>query len=146
MHIDNLNCLGPAVRAELEKQMAQRKQQKTRKEHCKHRLPEGFDSQAEANFYYAEVWPKIHSGQIVDCEVHKTFLLLPPSEYCGLKLHKAEYTPDFVLTYKSGLTEVVEVKSKAIRRLQQSYVYRRRLFIDKYARPQGWTFREVIVD
>lgn len=35
--------------------------------------------QAEANFYYAEVWPKIHSGQIVDCEVHKTFLLLPPA-------------------------------------------------------------------
>lgn len=104
-----------------------------------------FDSKLEAEFYAAEVLPKIRSGEIVSCELHKTYLLLPPDKYCGIYLHKAEYTPDFVLTYRSGLVEIVEVKSKAVRRLQQSYVYRRRLFIDKYARPNGWKFREVIV-
>ena len=104
-----------------------------------------FDSKLEAEFYAAEVLPKIRAGEIVSCELHKTYLLLPASEYCGIHLHKAEYTPDFVLTYRSGLVEIVEVKSKAVRRLQQSYVYRRRLFIDKYARPNGWKFREVIV-
>ena len=59
---------------------------------------------------------------------------------------KAEFTPDFVLTHAGGEIEVVEIKSKAIRRLQGSYVYRRRLFIDKFARPQGWTFREIITE
>lgn len=143
MRID-INRLGPAVRAELLRQMEQNKQHKEREEQLKYRPESEFDSKTEADFYGAEVWPKIASGQIVGCEVHKTFLLLPAAEYCGLKLHKAEYTPDFILTYASGLIEVVEVKSKAVRRLQKSYVYRRRLFIDKYARPQGWAFREVI--
>ena len=73
-----------------------------------------------------------------------TFILLPAAEYCGIKLHKAEYTPDFWIRRKNGTIEVIEVKSKAVRRLQQSYVYRRRLFIDLYARPNGWIFREVI--
>lgn len=40
--------------------------------------------------------------------------------------------------------EVVEVKSKAVRRLQGSYVYRRRLFIELFARPNGWKFTEAI--
>lgn len=83
-------------------------------------------------------------GEIVECEMHKTFLLLPAAEYCGIRLHKAEYTPDFWIRRKNGAVEVIEVKSKAVRRLQQSYVYRRRLFIDLYARPNGWIFREVI--
>lgn len=145
MRIDNLDCLGPTVRAALERQMDDRRKQIIRKK--QHHTQQGneFDSKLEAEFYAAEVLPKIRSGEIVNCELHKTYLLLPPDKYCGIYLHKAEYTPDFVLTYRSGLVEIVEVKSKAVRRLQQSYVYRRRLFIDKYARPNGWKFREVIV-
>lgn len=142
MHIDNINCLSPAVRAELERQM---KAEELRRKGKPQPVPKSeFDSELEADFYHSEVLPKIQSGQIVGCELHKTFLLLPPSEFCGIKLHKAEYTPDFFLTYANGLVEVVETKSKAVRKLQKSYVYRRRLFIDKYARPNGWTFREIV--
>lgn len=141
MRVD-INCLGPAVRAELERQV---KAEEMRRKGKPQAIPKSeFDSELEADFYATEVLPKIRSGQIVGCELHKAFLLLPAAEYCGIKLHKAEYTPDFVLTYANGMVEVVEVKSKMVRKLQQSYVYRRRLFIDKWARPNGWTFREVI--
>ena len=70
--------------------------------------------------------------------------LLPKSDYCGLRLPAAHYTPDFVIEYTNGTVEVVEVKHEAIRALQGSYVYRRRLFIEKYARPNGWVFTEYI--
>ena len=102
------------------------------------------ESKLEADFYTREIWPGIRSGEIVECEMHKTFQLLPPGEYCGIKLHKAEYTPDFWIRRRNGTVEVIEVKSKAVRRLQKSYVYRRRLFIELYARPNGWVFREII--
>lgn len=144
MHIDNINCLGPAVRKELLKQMKSREKQQTRKEHCKPKPDDDFDSELERRFYASEVWPKIQTKEIVDCELHKTFLLLDKSEYCGIKLPKAEYTPDFILTYRNGLVEVVETKAKIIRKLQRDYIYRRRLFIDKYCRPNKWAFREII--
>lgn len=85
------------------------------------------ESKLEADFYTREIWPGIQSGEIVECE-----------------MHKAEYTPDFWLKRRNGTVEVIEVKSKAVRRLQKSYVYRRRLFIELYARPNGWVFREII--
>lgn len=40
------------------------------------------------NYRTREIWPGIQSGEIVECEMHKTFQLLPPGEYCGIKLHK----------------------------------------------------------
>ena len=57
---------------------------------------------------------------------------------------RKETLPDFFIVYKNGSVEVVEVKSKAVRRLQGSYVYRRRLFIELFARPNGWKFTEAI--
>lgn len=109
-------------------------------------LSDNFDSEAERQYYNRVVFPQIAAGLVEQVELHKTFLLLDADEYCGIKLHKAEYTPDFIITYKDGHVEVVEVKSKAVRRLQGSYVYRRRLFIDKYARPSGWAFTEIITE
>ena len=134
-----LEDLGPAARAQAERQL---KAARTRR-----RALAGADapeSRLEAEFYEREIRPLILTGEIVECELHKTFLLLPAAEYCGIKLHKAEYTPDLWSRRKNGAFECIEVKSKAVRRLQQSYVYRRRLFIDLYARPNGWIFREVI--
>ena len=145
MHIDDIRCLGPVVRKELERQIAERQKQQGQKENCRKKPQSDFDSKAEEDFYYSDVWPKIQKKEIVNCELHKTFLLLPKSEYCGIKLHKGEYTPDFILTYRNGMIEVIEVKSKTIRKLQRDYIYRRRLFIDKYARPNGWEFREIMV-
>lgn len=137
-----LEDLGPAARAQAERQIADEKAR--RKALNLGPAPDAPESRLEADFYTREIWPLILSGEIVECEMHKTFLLLPAAEYCGIRLHKAEYTPDFWIRRKNGTIEVIEVKSKAVRRLQQSYVYRRRLFIDLYARPNGWIFREVI--
>ena len=109
------------------------------------KLDDAFDSDLERDYYLAEIVPRIRSGEIDTVSLHERFELLPASEYCGIRLPAAHYTPDFVITYADGSVEVVEVKSKQIRRMQGSYVYRRRLFVDKYARPNGWKFTEVIV-
>ena len=146
MRIDDLSQLGPAVRAELERQIKERQKQSQQKERCKPKRSDEFDSQLERNFYITDLLPKILSGQIIDIELHKNFELLPKSEYCGLKLPSARYTPDFLITYRNGTIEAIETKSKAIRKLQRDYIYRRRLFIEKYCRPNGWAFREIIVD
>ena len=106
-------------------------------------LPEA-DSELERRYYAAELWPKIMAGLVAQVELHKQFLLYPADTYCGLRLPAAHYTPDFFITYQNGVVEVVEVKSAAVRKLQRDYIYRRRLFIQKYARPNGWKFTEYI--
>lgn len=129
----------------MEQELAKRKKERTRKEQIQkepHQLD--FESKGEQEYYYSEIYSKLQSGIIVVCDLHKTFLLLPATEYCGLKLPKAAYTPDFYIEYANGTVEVVEIKNKVIRKLQRDYIYRRRLFIEKWARPNGWIFREVI--
>ena len=53
---------------------------------------------------------------------------------------------DFFITYANGAVKVVEVKAAKIRKLKRDYIYRRRLFIELYARPRGWAFAEYIPD
>ena len=106
-------------------------------------LPEA-DSELEQRYYAAELWPKIMAGLVAQVELHKQFLLYPADTYCGLRLPDAHYTPDFLVTYTNGTVEAVEVKHAKIRKLQRDYIYRRRLFIEKYARPNGWKFTEYI--
>lgn len=84
------------------------------------------------------------AGLVVSVELHKRFTLYPADTYCGLRLPAAHYTPDFFITYQNGTVEAVEVKSAAVRKLQRDYIYRRRLFIERYARPNGWRFTEYI--
>ena len=105
-----------------------------------------FDSELERAYYERFIFPFLMTGEIQKVETHKEFLLLPAGEYCGVKLPAAHYTVDFLVTYKSGTVEAVEVKHRTIRRLQRDYIYRRRLFIDLIARPQGWKFREYMQD
>ena len=106
-------------------------------------LPEA-DSELEQRYYAAELWPKIMAGLVISVQLHKQFLLYPADTYCGLRLPAAHYTPDFLVTYTNGTVEAVEVKHDKIRKLQRDYIYRRRLFIEKYARPNGWKFTEYI--
>lgn len=139
----SINDLSPwAQRKALKKY--QEEQEKEQKRVTVPKLEDAFDSQLERDYYLSEILPRVRRGEIRTVSLHECFELLPASEYCGIKLHSAQYTPDFVVTYADGSVEVVEVKSKQIRRMQGSYVYRRRLFIDKYARPNGWKFTEVI--
>ena len=108
------------------------------------KLEDAFESQLERDYYLAEIAPRVRSGEISTVSLHERYELLPASEYCGIRLPAAHYTPDFVVTYADGSVEIVEVKSKQIRKMQGSYVYRRRLFVDRYARPNRWRFVEVI--
>lgn len=106
-------------------------------------LPEA-DSELERRYYAAVLWPRIMAGLVVAVDLHRQFLLYPADTYCGLRLPAAHYTPDFLVTYTNGIVEAVEVKHAKIRKLQRDYIYRRRLFIEKYARPNGWKFTEYI--
>lgn len=101
-------------------------------------------SKLEQEYYMAFIWPRELAGEIDHVERHVQFELLPKAEYCGISLPAAHYTPDFLIFYKSGTVEAVEVKHEAIRKNQRDYIYRRRLFIDNVARPNGWRFTEYI--
>lgn len=101
-------------------------------------------SKLEQEYYTAFILPLELAGKIKRVELHQRFETLPKSEYCGLKLPAAHYTPDFLIYYTDGTVEAVEVKHEAIRKNQRDYIYRRRLFIDMIARPNGWKFTEYI--
>lgn len=145
----DLARLGPAARDQIQEELARR--DRARKA-C--HLQEGAaqagpllpnaDSELERRYYAAVLWPKIMDGLVESWEMHRRFELLPADTYCGLRLPAAHYTPDFYITYTNGTVEAVEVKHDKIRKLQRDYIYRRRLFIERYARPNGWKFTEYI--
>ena len=145
----DLARLGPAARAQIDaaraRQAAAQKARRLQTDAAKAGplLPEA-DSELERQYYAAVLWPKIMAGLVVSVELHKRFTLYPADTYCGLRLPAAHYTPDFFITYQNGTVEAVEVKSAAVRKLQRDYIYRRRLFIERFARPNGWRFTEYI--
>lgn len=145
----DLARLGPAARAQIDaaraRQAAAQKARRLQTDAAKAGplLPEA-DSELERRYYAAVLWPKIMAGLVVSVELHKRFTLYPADTYCGLRLPAAHYTPDFFITYQNGTIEAVEVKSAAVRKLQRDYIYRRRLFIERFARPNGWRFTEYI--
>lgn len=145
----DLARLGPAARAQIQAELARRdrasksRRLQARAAQAGPMLPEA-DSELEQRYYAAELWPKIMAGLVASWEMHRRFELLPADTYCGLRLPAAHYTPDFLVTYTNGTVEAVEVKHAKIRKLQRDYIYRRRLFIEKYARPNGWKFTEYI--
>ena len=154
-----LEDLPPRYRAQAERQIAERKKQAGNgklRQGCPSSGPAGPPSprgeglgaapESEKRYYREVILPKVACGLVVKVQEQITFELLPEKAYCGLKLPKARYKPDFVLTYADGTVEIVEVKSKFTRRMQRDYIYRRRLFIDLVAEPRGWKFTEWYAD
>ena len=146
-----LEDLPPRYRAQAELQILQRKsgkQTQKRAENGKNRdgNAENRKPESEKRYYREVILPKVACGMVVKVQEQIMFELLPEKAYCGLKLPKARYKPDFVLTYADGTVEIVEVKSKFTRRMQRDYIYRRRLFIDLVAEPRGWKFTEWYAD
>lgn len=145
----NIERLGPAAREQVLKELARRerlaKAERRRQRAAAEKTPPGGQgSRLEEEYYQACIWPKELAGQVSKVERHRRFELLPPAEYCGLRLPAAHYTPDFVIEYVNGTVEAVEVKSHFTRTAQRDYIYRRRLFIELIARPRGWIFTEFI--
>lgn len=146
-----LEDLPPRYRAQAELQILQRKsgkQTQKRAENGKNRdgNAENRKPESEKRYYREVILPKVACGLVVKVQEQIAFELLPEKAYCGLKLPKARYKPDFVLTYADGTVEIVEVKSRFTRRMQRDYIYRRRLFIDLVAEPRGWKFTEWYAD
>ena len=143
-----LDDLPPRYRAQAEQQLAARKRRAADPlaEAVKQAKAVGrdFDSRGEYEYYVGTVVPKIGRGEIVKWEAHPCFLLFPAGEYNGVKLRSVQYTADFRLTYADGTVEIVEVKSKFVRRMQRDYPVRRRVFLELIARPAGWKFTEII--
>ena len=146
-----LEHLPPRYRAQAELQILQRKsgtqtQKKEKNGKKRDGNAEKHKPESEKQYYREIILPKVACGQVVQVQEQVVFDLLPEKAYCGLKLPKARYKPDFVLTYADGTVEIVEVKSKFTRRMQRDYIYRRRLFIDLIAEPRGWKFTEWFAD
>lgn len=143
-----LDDLPPRYRAQAEQQLAARRRRAADPlaEAVKQAKAAGqnFDSRGEYEFYTGTVLPKMARGEIVECEQHPAFPLFPAGEYGGLKLRPIRYTADFRLTYDDGTVEIVEIKSKFVRRMQRDYPVRRRVFLEQIARPAGWKFTEII--
>ena len=104
----------------------------------------GFDSKGEYEYYIGTVKPLLSSGKLKSCERQPVFKLFPAGEYMGIKLNAIRYTADFRLDFTDGSVEIVEIKSKFVKRQQRDYHIRKRLFIEQYARPNGWRFTEII--
>ena len=143
-----LDDLPPRYRAQAEQQLAARKRRAADPlaEAVKQAKAVGrdFDSRGEYEFYTGTVLPKIARGEIVACEQHPAFPLFPAGEYDTMKLRPIRYTADFRLPYADGTVEIVEIKSKFVRRMQRDYPVRRRVFLEQIARPAGWKFTEII--
>ena len=144
----DLQRLGPAARAQIQQELARRDaEQKARRVKesalAGPKMPQP-GSKLEQQYYAEVLWPIMLAGEVVSCEMQRRFTLYQSREYCGIRLSAAHYTPDFFVTYANGLVEAIEVKHTVIRRLQRDYIYRRRLFIELYARPNGWKFTEYI--
>ena len=128
----DLQRFGPAAQAQIRRELVRREAEK--KAHRVQAIAATgpkmtqTESNLEQQYYTAVIWPRMLAGQVVSCELQKRF----------------ELYPDFFVTYTNGLVEAIEVKHAAIRRLQRDYIYRRRLFIELYARPNGWKFTEYI--
>lgn len=119
-----LDDLPPRYRAQAEQQLAARKRRAADPltEAVKQAKAAGrdFDSRGEYEFYTGIVLPKMARGEIVECEQHPAFPLFPAGEYCTMKLRPIRYTADFRLKYADGTVEIVEIKSKFVRRMSAS--------------------------
>ena len=143
-----LSDLPPAYRAQAERQLAERAKAKddplAAAVSAAKRCGREFDSRGEYEFYIGTVLPKLAAGELRAWEQHPRFVLFPAGEYDGVALRELRYTADFRLDYADGGVEIVEIKSKFVRRMQRDYHIRRRIFIETVARPAGWRFREII--
>lgn len=93
----NIERLGPAAREQVLKELARRERQanaeRRRQRAATEKIPPGGQgSRLEEEYYLACIWPKELAGQVARVERHRRFELLPPAEYCGLRLPAAHYS------------------------------------------------------
>ena len=123
-----LSDLPPRYRAQAERQLDRGKKRGDPMQEAARaakRTGKAFDSRGEYEYYMGTVAPRVARGEIVEWEAHPSFPLFPAGEYGTMKLRSVRYTADFRLVYADGTVEIVEVKSKFVRRMQRDYALRR---------------------
>lgn len=86
-----------------------------------------FDSQAEANFYSKLKLLK-HAGEVIDYQLQPEYELIPAYKKNGRKIRATHYRADFLVTYKSGKQEIIDVKGKPT----AEYKLKKKLFEYRY--------------
>lgn len=87
-----------------------------------------FDSEMEMKYYRDVVCPAVESGDIVDYELQKPYILQPKFTHNDKNIKAITYVADFYVKYKDGREEVIDVKGcpdtvAKIKRKMFWYVY-----------------------
>lgn len=69
-----------------------------------------FDSAAEMKYYRDIVVPGLESGIIANCERQVKYILQPGFKNRGEKVSPITYVADFVVEYRTGHVQVVDIK------------------------------------
>lgn len=69
-----------------------------------------FDSQLEMKYYRDVLLPKVESGEVVNYELQKKYILQDGFERNGKKILPITYIADFYIEYSDGRAEVVDTK------------------------------------
>lgn len=69
-----------------------------------------FDSVLEMKYYRDVLCPLEKSGDIVSCELQKTYELQPKFSHDNKTVQPIKYVADFYVVYKDGHEEVVDTK------------------------------------
>jgi hypothetical protein len=86
-----------------------------------------FDSLAEAN-YYRQLKLLQRAGEIIDFELQPTYELQPAYMRGKKKVQPITYKADFLVTYKDGRKEVIDVKGMRT----PVYALKKKMFEFKY--------------
>lgn len=90
-----------------------------------------FDSQTEKNYYSSVIVPKYQSGEIVDYQLQKKYLLLPSFKHNGQTIRSVSYIADFWIKYADGHQELKDVKGAGTL-IDNVAKLKRKLFYFKY--------------
>lgn len=92
-----------------------------------------YDSRIEMLFYIDYILPRIKSGEVIDCNSQVKYELQPSYIYIdengvNKKIKSIDYVADYVIKYKSGKTEVIDIKGYP----DSVALLKRKIFLYKY--------------
>lgn len=83
-----------------------------------------FDSELELRYYRDVLLPLVESGDVVEYELQKPYILQPKFVHDGRTVQAIKYVADFYVKYKDGREEVIDIKGFA----DPTAILKRKLF------------------
>lgn len=87
-----------------------------------------YDSKTEMEYFIQVIEPLMKSGEIKHCERQVRFELQPTFKHEGKTIRRVDYNSDFVVTFKDGRKEIIEIKGLA----DQTSKLKRKMFHYKF--------------